>query len=206
MSICEWMVDFYLVIFFEMIGEGSITEIPNQHVQTRSPSPSNAEQVSLQIASKVAVLSCTLGAYCELELEALPLMATDARTWFYTTPEPRPYFIEERVNHTLWKNRLQGLSMICTRYTTPIQMEGSWNGMPVQFEFQPGKWFVLRAGREVKELIGVMRQILMMKPAFCYIDPNGLFCTEYHTDNWVERFKEIQGDPAYQSLRRLRKD
>lgn len=133
-------------------------------------------------------------------------MATDSRTWFYTTPEPRPYFIEERVNHTLWKNRLQGLSMSCTQATPPIKMEGVWNGMPVQFEWQPGQYFILRSGREVKELIGVLRQILMMRPALAYTDPSGMFCVEWHTDGGQARYSKIQGDPAYLSLRRLRKD
>ncbi len=133
-------------------------------------------------------------------------MATDSRTWFYTTPEPRPYFIEERVNHTLWKNRLQGLSMTCTQYTVPIKMEGTWNGMPVRFEWQPGKYFILRSGREVKELIGVMRQVLMMRPALLYIDPDGMFCVEWHTDGGAARFKEVQSNPNFQGLRRLRKD
>jgi hypothetical protein len=133
-------------------------------------------------------------------------MATDSRTWFYTTPEPRPYFIEERINHTLWKNRLQGLSMICVQSTAPIKLEGVWNGMPVEFEYQPGKWFILRAGREVKELIGVMRQILMMRPAMAYTDSNGMSCVEWYTDGGAARYQTLQGDPAYQGLRRLRKD
>jgi hypothetical protein len=133
-------------------------------------------------------------------------MATDSRTWFYTTPEPRPYFIEERVNHTLWKNRLQGLWMSCTSATPPIKMEGVWNGMPVQFEWQPGQYFILRSGREVKELIGVMRQILMMRPALAYTTTEGLFCVEYHTDGGKTRYQHLQGDPQFQNLRRLRRD
>ncbi len=133
-------------------------------------------------------------------------MSTDSRTWFYTTPEPRPYFIEERINHTLWKNRLQGLSMTCTQYNAPIKLEGVWNGMPVEFEYQPGKWFILRAGREVKELIGVMRQILMIRPALAYTDANGMFCVEWYTEGSDERFQRIQGDPAFQGVKRLRKD
>lgn len=133
-------------------------------------------------------------------------MSTDSRTWFYTTPEPRPYFIEERVNHTLWKNRFQGLAMICTQYTTPIKMEGNWNGMPVQFEWQAGKYFILRSGREAKELIGVVRQMLMIRPALAYTDGNGLFCVEWHTDGGANRWKEVQSNPSFQGLRRLRKD
>ena len=133
-------------------------------------------------------------------------MSTDSRTWFYTTPEPRPYFIEERVNHTLWKNRLQGLSMICTQATLPIKMEGVWNEMPVTFEWEPGKYFKLRSGREVKELIGVMRQILMIRPALMYVDSEGMSVTEWYTDGGKERFREVEGNPEYQRVRRLRRD
>ncbi len=132
-------------------------------------------------------------------------MATDSRTWFYTTPEPRPYYIEERVNHTLWKNRLQTLFMTCTQATTPIQMEGVWQGSPVRFEWQPGKYFILTTAQESKELIGVLRQILMMRPALSYENPEGMHVVEWHTDHHEARWGELQGKPQYQGLRRLRK-
>jgi hypothetical protein len=133
-------------------------------------------------------------------------MSTDSRTWFYTTPEPRPYFIEERVNHTLWKNRLQGLSMTCTQPTVPIKMEGIWNGMTVQFEWQPGKYFRLRSGREVKELIGVLRQVLLMRPALMYVDGEGMSVVEWYTDGGKDRFREVEGNAEFQRVRRLRRD
>jgi len=133
-------------------------------------------------------------------------MATDSRTWFYTTPEPRPYYIEERVNHTLWKNRLQTLFMSCVQPTVPIKMEGNWQGSSVTFEWQPGKYFILTTPRESKEFIGVMRQILMMRPALAYTTPDGGHVVEWHTDGGAARFKELQGNPYYQNLHRLRKD
>lgn len=132
-------------------------------------------------------------------------MATSSRTWFYSTPEERPFYIEERVNHTLWKNRLQGVYMSCIQHTAPYRMEGSWNDMPIQFEWQPGDYFILRTGREVKELVGVMRQILMIRPALMYQDQDGLYCVEWHTDGGEKRWKQIQGQPGYQGLRRLKK-
>lgn len=137
-------------------------------------------------------------------MESVTIMATDSRTWFYTTPEARPYFIEERVNHTLWKNRLANIHMTCTQAEAPIRMEGRWQGeMPVTFEWQPGKYFILRTGQESKEFIGVMRQILMMRPALAYQDTSGMFCVEWHTDGGEARWREIQGKPQYQSVRRL---
>ncbi len=133
-------------------------------------------------------------------------MATDARSWFYSTPTARPFFIEERVNHTLWNNRLANIYMSCTQAETPIRMVGAWaNEMPVEFEWQPGQWFILRMGEENKEIIGVMRQILMFRPAFAYRDPDNRFVVEWHTDGGEERWRELQGIPKFQGLRRLRK-
>lgn len=132
-------------------------------------------------------------------------MATDARTWFYSTPTARPYFIEERVNHTLWKHRLANIHMICTQAEPPIKMEGLWqNEIPVSFEWQPGKYFILRTGEESKELIGVMRQVLMMRPTLMYQDSDGRSVIEWHTDGGEARWRELQGKPQYQRLRRLR--
>lgn len=133
-------------------------------------------------------------------------MATDARKWFYSTPEPRPYYIEERINHTLWKNRLQSIYMNCTQATLPIKMEGNWNGMPIQFEWEPGNYFILRSGEKRKELIGVLRQMLFnLAPVLEYEDPNGLHVVEWHTDGGENRWLHIQGDPHFQGLRRIGK-
>jgi hypothetical protein len=131
-------------------------------------------------------------------------MATNSRTWFYSTPEPRPYYIEERVNHTLWNNRLQGLFMSCTKATSPFRMEGNWHGNPVQFEWKPGDYFILKMGTPQKEIVGVLRQVLMLRPAFTYTDAEGMSVVEWHTDGGEKRGKEIAGNPNFQGLRRLR--
>lgn len=131
-------------------------------------------------------------------------MATSSHTWFYSTPEPRPFYIEERVNHTLWRHRLQGLSMSCTQAADPIKMEGNWNGLPIFFEWQPGQYFILRMGEERKEFIGLMRQILLdLKPTFTYQDLDGLYVVEWHVDGGDQRWQDIQGNPQFQGLRRL---
>jgi hypothetical protein len=133
-------------------------------------------------------------------------MATSSRTWFYTTPEPRPYFIEERINHTLWKNRLQGIYMNCTSVTVPITMEGDWYGNKIEFEWTPGDYFILRTTEERKDLIGVLRQMLMLRPALAYMDEHGNHVVEWHMDGGENRWRELQGSPSYQGLIRLRKD
>jgi hypothetical protein len=96
--------------------------------------------------------------------------------------------------------------MVCTRAETPIRMEGRWqNEMPVSFEWTPGKFFILKTGAESKEIIGVMRQILKMRPSFAYQDTDGMYVVEWHTDGGEARWREIQGQPQYQGLRRLRR-
>jgi hypothetical protein len=132
-------------------------------------------------------------------------MATDSRTWFYSTPPARPFFIEERVNTTLWKNRLANIHMICTQAENPIKMEGRWGDMPLQFEWQPGRYFILRMAQESKEVIGVLRQVLMVRPSFAYLGGDGMYCIEWHLDDDETRWKEIQGNPNYQGLRRIKK-
>ncbi|MGB1286247.1 MAG: hypothetical protein ACPG7F_06935 [Aggregatilineales bacterium] len=132
-------------------------------------------------------------------------MATSSRTWFYSIPEPRPYYIEERMNHTLWKNRVQGVYMSCTQADSPIKMEGSLNGMAMFFEWIPGDYFILRMGEERKEIVGTIRQMLLgLKPSFAYQDIDGLYVVEWHTDDGEKRWKTIQGNPQFQGLRRLK--
>lgn len=132
-------------------------------------------------------------------------MATTARKWFYSTPEARPYYIEERVNHTLWNNRLQGVWLSCTQAENPILLEGSMNGMPMFMEFVPGQYLILKMGEERREIVGTMRQILLgLRPSFTYQDIDGLHAVEWHTDGGDARWKEIQGNPAFQGLRRLK--
>lgn len=132
-------------------------------------------------------------------------MATTSRKWFYSTPEPRPYYIEERVNHTLWNNRLQNVWMSCTQAADPVKMEGNLDGMPMYFEFVAGKYFTLKMGEERKDVIATIRQILLgLKPSFTYQDTDGLFVVEWHTDGGEARWTEIQGNPAYQGLRRMK--
>lgn len=133
-------------------------------------------------------------------------MANTARQWFYSTPEARPYYIEERVNHTLWNNRLQNVFMSCTQAEAPIKLEGNLEGMPMYFEFVVGRYFTLRMGEERKDVIATLRQILLgLKPCFTYQDTDGLFVVEWHTDGGVARWQEIQGDPAFQGLRRMKR-
>ena len=132
-------------------------------------------------------------------------MANTARQWFYSTPEPRPYYIEERVNHSLWNNRLQNVFMSCVQAQSPVKMEGSLDGMPMAFEFAAGRYFTLRMGEERKDVIATMRQVLLgLKPSFTYQDSEGMFVVEWHTDGGEARWKEIQGNPAFQGLRRMR--
>ncbi|MCY4145906.1 MAG: hypothetical protein OXE95_05905 [Chloroflexi bacterium] len=132
-------------------------------------------------------------------------MANTARQWFYSTPESRPYYIEERVNHSLWNNRLQNVFMSCTQAAPPVQMEGSLDGMLMRFEFVPGGYFILSMPEERKDVIGTIRQILLgLKPSFTYQDNDGMFVVEWHTDGGDARWREIQGDPSFQGLRRMK--
>lgn len=75
-------------------------------------------------------------------------MTTNSRTWFYTEPEHRPYYIEERVNQNLWASRFGSIYLDCVRAEPPFRMEGVWNEIALSIEWVPNTWFTLRASQE----------------------------------------------------------
>ena len=64
--------------------------------------------------------------------------------------------------------------------------------------------FTLRMTQESRELIGVIRQMLMMRPLLSYDGADGMHVVECTHDSGDERWRELQGDPHYQGLRRLK--
>ena len=135
-------------------------------------------------------------------------MSTNASTWFYREPEPDPYLIEERVNHTLWDARMPFLYLECLRAESPYLMVGEWNGAKIEVEWEVGKVFTLRTTRELpeKELPRLRRGFSLVlgihPPALAYEDLDGYDVTEWHTDGGEARWQQIQGQTRYRSPRR----
>lgn len=132
-------------------------------------------------------------------------MATNATTWFYKEPEKgRPYFISERVTHTFWANRLSDVYFTCTHAESPYKVEGVWQGIKVELEWEVGKHFVLRSDKADEGLIVVCAEVLGFKPAVTYTDGDGDSVTEWFTKaaEGKERLKTLQGNPAYKNVRR----
>jgi hypothetical protein len=130
-------------------------------------------------------------------------MSTNATTWFYKEPETgRPYLITERVTHTFWANRLSGIYLTCIHAEPPYRVEGEWQGMHVEMEWEVGKRFILRTDREDTRLIAVCREVLGFKPTVGFIDSENRSVTEWYTntDDGRERLKALQGNPAYHNI------
>ena len=68
-------------------------------------------------------------------------------------------------------------------------------------QLYPGTQVTSVAASELPGLFEVV-----MGKNITYTDANGMFCVEWYTDGGAERFQRIQGDPAFQGVRRLRKD
>ena len=121
-------------------------------------------------------------------------MTTNSRTWFYNEPEHRPYYVEERVNQTLWANRFGSIYLKCTRAESPFQMQGEWNGIAVTINWVPNQWFTMNASQEDKTLITGFSQVLQMLPAVTYPDQSGQIVTEWVRDrNTVaHRIEEVK--------------
>jgi len=99
--------------------------------------------------------------------------------WFYNEPEHRPFYIEERVNQTLWANRFGSIYLSCTKAESPFQMQGEWNGITLTIDWVANQWFTLHASQEDKTLITGFMQML---PTVTYPDRSGQIVTEWTRD------------------------
>jgi hypothetical protein len=128
-------------------------------------------------------------------------MTTNSRTWFYTEPEHRPYYIEERVNQTLWATRFGSIYLSCTHAEPPFKMEGVWNGISLTIEWVPNQWFTLRANKEDRTLVGGFAQVLQFPPTLSYTDENDTFVAEWRRVDAAKRLQQIQGHPTYTNVK-----
>jgi hypothetical protein len=133
-------------------------------------------------------------------------MATNATTWFYREPEHRAYFIEERVNHTFWSNRINGLYLNCTSETSPFKVEGEWNGLPLAMEWVPNQYLrlALTPADGIEPLVTGVKEILGFEPTVSYGD-GGQRVYEWLVTGADERLRELQSDPRYQNVMRTKK-
>ncbi|MCC7449130.1 MAG: hypothetical protein IT324_17055 [Anaerolineae bacterium] len=128
-------------------------------------------------------------------------MSTNSRTWFYTEPEHRPYYIEERVNKNLWATRFGSIYLDCVRAEPPFRMEGVWNGISLSIEWVPNQWFTLRSSKEDRTLVSGFAQVLQFPPAYSYIDDKGEFVAEWHRGDVSKRLTEVKSHPNYTNFK-----
>lgn len=130
-------------------------------------------------------------------------MASSARTWFYEVPENRPYWLQERVNSTLWMARLMDVYFVTERAEAPFRMAAVWKGKPLVIEWEPKQWFRLSAAQDAPAVVAAFSNILQMPTALTYTSSDGQVITEWHRDGGEARWREIQGNPTFQSPVRL---
>ncbi|MBX3065153.1 MAG: hypothetical protein U0528_07955 [Anaerolineae bacterium] len=128
-------------------------------------------------------------------------MTANSRTWFYTEPEHRPYYIEERVNQNLWASRFGSIYLDCVRAEPPFRMEGNWNDISIVLEWVPNKWLKLITSQEDRTLISGFAQVLQFNPTVTYTDEDGLVYTEWWRGEGDKRMQEIEGRAMYTNVR-----
>lgn len=133
-------------------------------------------------------------------------MATNASTWFYNEPEHNAYLLEERVNHTLWSNRLSAVYLDCLSETPPFKMSGTWHELPITIEWVPRDYFTLMTlpDSQVDQLIVALKEVLGFMPAISYIDPGGNQIVEWHMQQANQRIQSVQGDPNFHHIKRYK--
>lgn len=131
-------------------------------------------------------------------------MTTTAATWFYRQPEKTKYLLEERVRTSFWDARFGSFWVNAVSTDNPIQMEGSFNGAPLQLDWEPGKWFRLSTHPAQPSLAKGLSNIILRRPVtLTYEDPQGHTVWEWRLADADKRWQEIQGKPAYRNLQRL---
>lgn len=125
-------------------------------------------------------------------------MATNARTWFYETPEKNAYLLQERVNGTLWMARLSDVYFVAEQVESPYRMAATWQGHPVTIEWETGKWLRLESDASLPAVIGAFSNVLQIPATLTYLySTTGRVITEWHRDGGNTRWREIQGNPTY---------
>lgn len=132
-------------------------------------------------------------------------MTTTAETWFYRDPEHIAYYLEERVNQTFWQARLGNLWLDCVSAEPPYRMSGVWRDLPVDVEWVPNEFFILRVPSDSgsADLVNGVSHVLALSPAFRYTDAHQRLVTEWHVDGGKARWQEVQGKAAFSNLQRL---
>jgi hypothetical protein len=130
------------------------------------------------------------------------LMATNASTWFYNEPEHRAYLLEERINHTFWSNRINGIYFDCVSENPPFKMVADWNVLTLTIEWIPNEYFTLttKPSDAAEKMIVGIKEILGFKPTIWYVDLEGDLVAEWHLKGAAERLQEIQGNPKYSNV------
>lgn len=134
-------------------------------------------------------------------------MSTNASTWFYAEPEHRAFLIEERVNQTLWSNRIGSIYLDCTSEKPPFKMNGEWTGIHVEMEWVPNEYLMLRTDpHENAEMLVIgVKEVLGFLPTISYIDMDGRLITEWYVKGAEQRIQEIQGNPKYRNVKRYKR-
>lgn len=129
-------------------------------------------------------------------------MAGNATEWFYKEPETgRPYFIAERLNQTFWMNRISDVYWTCVHAESPYRLEGEWQDIPVEIEFEPKSVFILRIGKEDRAFIKGCSEILGFPPTVSYSDADGRYIVEWYAKDAGKRLQEVQGNPSFQNVK-----
>lgn len=134
-------------------------------------------------------------------------MTTNASTWFYTEPEHRAYLIEERVNQSLWANRINGAQLKCIQAEPPFRMTGTWNDLPITLEWVPNEYVILTAESEhprIDSLLIGLKEVLGFVPTISYVTPENAFVAEWRRAADAPHIESIARNPKYRNIKRYK--
>ena len=123
--------------------------------------------------------------------------------WFYDYSSHSGHVIGERVRLSLWDSGLFDLWLDVVSSNPPYKMSGNYKGDPVEIEWLPGEWLRLRSGSSQSVIVDRITRLLAMKPSWMYGYANIDVVWEWYLVDSEERWREISGNPIYQSPKHI---
>ena len=129
-------------------------------------------------------------------------MNTFAKKWFYQHPGKITHEISETVRQSLWSSGLYNIWIDAIDTTPPYKVQGYHGKIPLEIEWQPAKWLILRSAKDNPKIQHHMTWLLDQQCNITFIDQDNRKIYEWYLEDFDKRWREISGNPMYSSLER----
>ncbi len=130
-------------------------------------------------------------------------MLDRATHWFYAERQVSIGAAVEKLRQDFWAQGFNNVYFTLTKKEPPYILRGAYAGQPIEVEFEPQKYVVVKSSKDIDWLRIAFTRSLAMPPHFQYNDTKGNTIWEWRMADRDTRWQAMQGVPAYKNLKRL---